>query len=824
MESKAAKKENLPSLKGELQRVDLSLSGMTCAGCAARITQGLQKVHGVAEASVNFATERATVRFDPHSTTINEIQQAVFDLGYGVQTQKVSIPIRGMSCASCVEKIQVVLRKTSGVVQASVNLATEKATVAYLPGVIGTAGLRKAIQEVGYEPVEVGEENTFSATLQEKERQTAYRRLKIRFALSLALTLPVFSVMWFPFGTTSWGFALQLLFATPVQFWAGLPFYRGAWATLKHRATDMNTLIVVGTSSAYGYSLVATLFPDLIPTKGNSPQVYYDTSAAIITLILLGRVLEARVRGRTTAAIQKLLQLAPRKARVVRQGEEKEIPVAQVVVKDHVIVRPGEAIPVDGVIIEGGSTVDESMITGEGLPVDKGLGNTVIGGTLNKTGSFTLEATQVGETTVLSRIVRLVEEAQGSKPPIARLADQIAAYFVPTVIGIASLTFLAWWVWGPAPSLTFALLNFVAVLIVACPCSLGLATPTSIMVGSGKGAEIGVLFKSGEALETAHRVNVILFDKTGTLTRGTPKVVDLFSMSGNPQELLCLAASVERRSEHPLAVSVMKEAVEQGVTLLEATDFEAYPGRGAEATVSGRRVRVGQAKWFEEIGIPLDPLSETAEEYAMQGKTPLFVVADREPLGLFALQDMEKPGAAQVVAGLHRMGLKVMMITGDRRKTSLAVARRLGIDEIMAEVLPEDKAMKVRRLQEEGNRVAMVGDGINDAPALVQADLGVAIGSGTDIAIESADVVLVGGELRHVAEAIRLSRATMQNIRENLFFAFIYNTLLIPVAAGVLYPISGVLLSPIFAAAAMGLSSVSVVSNALRLRRFNPGI
>jgi Cu+-exporting ATPase len=589
----------------------------------------------------------------------------------------------------------------------------------------------------------------------------------------------------------------------------------------------MNTLIAVGTSAAFLYSLVATFAPSLFSGPADSigfePAVYYDTSAAIITLILLGRMLEARAKGQTSQAIKRLIKLQARTARVVRNGQEKDIPISDVVAGDLLIVRPGEKIPVDGQVVEGSSTVDESMVTGESLPTEKHPGDEVIGATLNRTGMFRFQAKRVGKETVLARIIKLVEEAQGSKPPIARLADRVAAYFVPAVMVIASLTFLIWWWMGPPPSLTYALLNFVAVLIIACPCALGLATPTSIMVGTGKGAEYGILIRSGEALESAHRLTAIILDKTGTLTKGKPEVTDIHTMDGKSQEeLLRYAASAEKGSEHPLGEAIVEAAKSRQIKLSDPETFEAIPGKGIRAQVDGQAVLLGNLALLEESGVLAGSFPTAAQRVADDGKSPVFVAIEQKPAGMIAIADTLKEHSQEAIAMLHRLGLMVIMLTGDNQRTASAIAKRLGIDEVRAQVLPEEKAKVVQGLQQQGHVVAMVGDGINDAPALAQADIGIAIGTGTDVAMESSDITLIHGDLRGVVTAISLSRATLRNIRQNLFWAFIYNIVLIPLAAGVFYPFFKILLNPIWAAGAMGFSSVSVVGNALRLRRFKP--
>jgi len=812
-------------------KASIQITGMTCATCAATIRKGLSQTPGVEQADVNFASEKASIEYDPKKVDLARIKDTVSQLGYGVATGKSIFPVSGMTCASCVARVEEALSSVPGVISASVNLASEKATVEYVEG-MRLADMRRAVKDAGYElgpEVQALEDVTTVA-----QRET--RALRNRFIIAAILTASIMALSW---GTSFVGKPYLLwALATPVQFWAGLRFYRGAWGALKHKTSDMNTLIALGTSVAYFYSMIAVISPGLFATGVTEPHLYFHTSAAIITLILLGRFLEARAKGQTSAAIKKLIGMQPKTALIIREGEQREIPVEEVQVGDLILVRPGERVPVDGIVHQGYSSVDESMITGESIPVEKRVGDEVIGATINKTGSLEIEATKVGKDTTLAHIVRMVEEAQGSKAPIQRLADVIASYFVPAVIGIAIVTFVVWYLVGPAPALTFAFLNFVAVLVIACPCALGLATPTAIMVGTGKGAEHGILIRNGEALERAHQINTVLLDKTGTLTRGEPVVTDIISVhSFSREEVLQLAASAEHNSEHPLGEAVVKAALEKKLELSPSSDFNAIPGQGVQVSVEGKKIFLGNFKLMKEQGLPLNGLEKKAAKLLGGGKTVMFLGLDGQVAGIVALADTLKPGAKEALQALHKMGIETAMLTGDNRRTAEAIAREAGIDRVLAEVLPEHKAREVKKLQEDGKVVAMVGDGINDAPALAQADVGIAIGTGTDVAMETGDITLIRGDLMGVVTAVSLSKRTMRTIKQNLFWAFAYNTALIPIAAGVLYLAFGNtgvptglrfalgeygFLNPILAAAAMAASSITVVSNSLRLRRFKP--
>jgi Cu+-exporting ATPase len=814
------------------QKASIHITGMTCTTCAGTIEKGLAETPGVEQVEVNFASEKAAVEYDPSRVDLAKIKSTISQLGYGTATKKSVFPVSGMTCASCVARVEQALLSLPGVISANVNLASEKATVEYIEGT-AIADLRRAVQEAGYS---LGSEAETLADVNTAARQEI-RSLRNRLVLAVVLAATIMLLMWTPVFFTGNAYLLWAL-ATPVQFWAGWRFYRGAWGALRHRTADMNTLIAVGTSAAYLYSMVAVLFPGIFTGGGLEPDLYFDTSATIIALILLGRFLEARARGQTSEAIKKLIGMQPKTALVIRNGEEKVIPVEEVQVGDLIMVRPGGRVAVDGIIRQGYSSIDESMITGESIAVEKKVGDEVIGATINKTGSFQFEATKVGKDTTLAQIIRLIEEAQGSKAPVQRLADVIASYFVPVVIGIAIVTFIAWYFVGPPPALTFAFLNFVAVLIIACPCALGLATPAAIVVGTGKGAEHGILIRSAEALEKSHQISTVLLDKTGTLTRGEPKVTDIVAVPSSYQdEVLRLAASAEHSSEHPLGQAIVKAASERKLELSTTSEFKAIPGQGVEALVEGKKLVLGNLGLAKARGLSLNGLEAEAERLWQEGKTVMFLGMDSRAVGIIALADTIKPNAREAVAALHRLGIEVAMLTGDNRRTAEAIAREVGIDRVLAEVLPERKAQEVKKLQDEGKVVAMVGDGINDAPALAQADVGIAIGTGSDVAVETGDITLISGDLMAMVTAISLSKRTMRTIKQNLFWAFAYNTALIPVAAGVLYFAFGRtgvptglhfilgdygFLNPILAAAAMAFSSITVVFNSLRLRRFKP--
>jgi Cu+-exporting ATPase len=810
------------------ETASLAVEGMTCASCVGRVERALKAVPGVAEANVNLATERAEVTFtgapDPAA-----LIAAIDAAGYGVPRETVELAIQGMTCASCVGRVERALRSVPGVIDASVNLATERASVVLPRGAVSIDALIRGVETAGYDAAPVAGD-VASSDAEAERRAAELAGLRRAVVVAGALTLPVavlemgghlvpaFHHLVVDAIGVHGNWLVQFVLATLVLFGPGLRFYRIGFPALLRGAPDMNSLVAVGTGAAYAYSVVATFAPQLLPP--GTVNVYFEAAAVIVTLILLGRFLEARTKGRTSEAIRRLVGLQPRTARVRGDGAVQEVPAAAVRPGDIVEVRPGERIPVDGEVVDGASFVDESMITGEPVPVEKQAGAAVVGGTVNQTGAFAFRATKVGGDTLLAQIIRMVEQAQGSKLPIQALVDRVTLWFVPAVMVVALATFLVWLVFGPEPAMTFALVNAVAVLIIACPCAMGLATPTSIMVGTGRAAELGILFRRGEALQLLKDVRVVALDKTGTLTKGHPELTDLTTAPGfDRAEVLGAVAAVEAKSEHPIARATVAAAAAEAVDLLETTGFEAVPGFGARAIVGGRQVEVGADRFMARLGIDVGHFAADAARLADQGKTPLYAAIDGRLAAILAVADPIKETTPAAIAALHALGLKIAMITGDNARTAQAIAHAVGIDVVVAEVLPDGKVEALERLKARHGRAAFVGDGINDAPALAAADVGIAIGTGTDIAIEAADVVLMSGDLAGVPKAVALSRATIRNIRQNLFWAFAYNTALIPVAAGVFYPVNGMLLSPVLAAGAMALSSVFVLANALRLRR-----
>lgn len=817
-----------PTTADHIPRITLPVEGMTCASCVGRVEKALSKVPGVASVSVNLATEQAVIRPDAAVDRM-ALVRAVENAGFDVPPAAIELAIEGMTCASCVGRVEKALRGVPGVQSATVNLATERAVV---HGVADASTLIAAVEKTGFDARELDRAAAHAdeaAQKKDAERDALRRDLLIATALALPVFILEMGTHMVP-GMHAWidatlgmqnSWYLQFVLTLLVLAWPGRRFYQHGLPALLRGAPDMNSLVAVGTAAAFGYSVVATFLPGVLPA--GTINVYYEAAAVIVALILLGRFLEARAKGRTSEAIRRLVGLQPKVAHVMRNGQLIDIPIHEVGVGDILEVRPGERIPVDAEVMQGRSFVDESMITGEPVPVEKTHGTTVVGGTVNQNGALTLRATAVGSHTVLAQIIRLVEQAQGAKLPVQALVDKVTLWFVPAVMLAALITFVVWLVFGPAPALTYALVNAVAVLIIACPCAMGLATPTSIMVGTGRAAELGVLFRKGEALQTLKDARVVAVDKTGTLTEGRPVLTDLEVADGFERNtVLAHVAAVEARSEHPIARAIVSAAQKAGLDLPELAQFESVTGMGVRAVVGGVPVHVGADRYMRELGLPVELFADTAQRLGDEGKSPLYAAIDGQLAGIIAVSDPIKASTPPAIAALHELGLKVAMITGDNARTAQAIARRLGIDEVEAEVLPQGKVDAVRRLQAEHGTVAFVGDGINDAPALAQADIGVAIGTGTDVAMESADVVLMSGSLLGIPTAIALSQATLGNIRQNLFWAFAYNTALIPVAAGVLYPAWGILLSPIFAAAAMAMSSVFVLANALRLRRFQP--
>ncbi|MEE8518987.1 MAG: heavy metal translocating P-type ATPase [Dehalococcoidia bacterium] len=822
----------------ETNRVVLPIEGMTCAACVHTVQGALEKVPGVSLVAVNLATETADITFDTSMSGVNVMTKAVDGVGYGVTIEDAYVDVPGMTDTSAARAVEAKVAELDGVLSAVANPASEQVTLTFVPGTVVPSDLRAAVADAGYKAGEVSGTDTLDVELDRLSRRSEIARLRNKVAVSITASVVIMVMMFTPAVEDAigkqWIDVIALALATPVQFWAGWQFYVSAWGAGKHGTSNMNTLIALGTSAAYGYSAFVTVFGGLL--AGDEPT-YFDTSATIIGIILIGRLLEAKAKGGASDAIRSLIGMQSKTARVVRSDDEVEdVAIADVAPDDLVIVRPGERVPVDGEVTTGESAIDESMLTGESLPVSKRTGDRIYGGTINLSGSLTFKATKVGSATALSQIIRMVQQAQGSRAPIQRLADTVAAYFVPVVLAVAAGTFLIWWAVGPEPAFNIALLNAIAVLIIACPCALGLATPTAIMVGTSAGAKKGVLIRSAVALEQAHKLDVVIFDKTGTLTEGKPRLTDVIAHGGTAEEeMLRLAASVEQLSEHPLAGAVVEGARERGITLTMPELFQSAAGMGVRANVDGESVTVGSMRLVEAAGITLDgPTVSAVRVLAEQGKTPMAVLRGSDVIGLLAVADTVRPESMEAVAALRAMGVEVAMLTGDTRPTAEAIAKQLGITTVLAEVLPGQKAEEVSRLQAEGKRVAMVGDGVNDAPALVQADVGIAIGTGADVALESADVALMQADVRGVSTAVALSKATMRTIRQNLGWAFGYNIALIPIAAGVLYlafsdgvpaGLTWVLrdqgfLNPLLAAFAMAMSSISVVSNSLRLRRW----
>jgi Cu+-exporting ATPase len=830
------------------QQITLPVLGMTCANCVAAVERNSKKAEGVSDAVVNFASEKVTVTFDPAITNTRELTTNVIErvkkAGYDIPTATIDLPLMGMTCTNCSNTIERRLNKVEGVLDATVNFANEKATVTFAPGAVTRADLVTAVRQAGYDVVEAADDEEMEDA-EATARQAEIKHQQTRFIVGLIFSAPLFLLSmsrdlgWLgQWAHAAWVNWLFFALATPVQFYVGWDYYVGAYKSLRNGSANMDVLVAMGSSVAYIYS-VAVMVALTMGSMALGMHVYYETSAVIITLIVLGKLLEARAKGQTSEAIKKLMGLQAKSARVLRKGTEMDIPIAEVVVGDTVIVRPGEKIPVDGVVVDGRSSIDESMITGESLPVTKTVGDAVIGATLNKQGLLHFEATKVGKETALAQIVKMVEQAQGSKAPIQRQVDKVAAYFVPAVIILAVLTFAVWYL--ASGDFVAALLRLTAVLVIACPCAMGLATPTSIMVGVGKGAEYGVLFKNSESLEQAQRLTAVVLDKTGTITKGEPAVTDVVISNqysvvsegsglntdySHTDYLLRLAASAERGSEHPLGEAIVRSAQEKGLTLAVPASFEAVAGHGITANVDGHQILLGNLRLMERESVQLNGLAAKAEQLQNEAKTAMWLAVDGQASALIGVADTIKEGSKEAVAQMHGQGLTVVMMTGDNQATAQAIAAEVGIDRVFAEVLPGDKANYVAQLQKEGYSVGMVGDGINDAPALAQADVGMAIGTGTDVAMEAADVTLMRGDLRSVPQAIKLSKATMRNIKQNLGWAFGYNTVLIPIAAGILAPFAWAPdflreLSPILAAGAMAFSSISVVSNSLRLKRVN---
>jgi Cu+-exporting ATPase len=819
-----------------MNKESLKISGMTCAACAQRIEKAVNRLDGVSNASVNFATEKLSVEFDSQKLSKERIRETIEKTGYGIieeaQKRTVTIPIGGMTCAACAQRIEKALGKSDGVTHVSVNLATEKATVEYDPQKTKLSAIKSVIEKTGYKALEIEKKNAVDEDKLRKQKEI--KTLWTKFIISAVFGIPL---LYLAMGSMIWWLKfpipaflrpmqyplvyamVQILLVIPVVA-AGHKFYTVGFKALIQRSPNMDSLIAIGTTAAITYSLYST-YQIYIGNFKAVEGLYFETAGVIITLILLGKSLEAVSKGKTSEAIKKLMGLAPKTAIVIQDGKEIELPIDEVEIGDVIVVKPGEKIPVDGEVLEGHTSIDESMLTGESMPIDKKAGDKVYAASINKNGSIRFKATKVGGDTALAQIIKLVEDAQGSKAPIAQMADIVSGYFVPIVCAIALIAFTAWMIGGQ--TLIFSLTIFIAVLVIACPCALGLATPTAIMVGTGKGAEYGILIKGGEALETTHKINTIVFDKTGTITEGKPEVTDIIAAGGFTQErLLQIAASAEKGSEHPLGEAIVRGAEKSKLEMIKPSKFEAIPGHGIEVEIDGIHTLIGNRKLMDSRKISMKEFEKESDRLAGEGKTPMYIAMDNKLSGIIAVADVVKESSAKAIKKLQSMGIEVAMITGDNRKTAEAIAKQVGITKVLAEVLPQDKSNEVKKLQAEGKKVSMVGDGINDAPALAQADIGIAIGSGTDVAMESADIVLMKSDLMDVPTAIQLSRSTIRNIKQNLFWAFGYNVLGIPIAAGILHLFGGPLLNPIFAAAAMSMSSVSVLSNALRLKRFKP--
>lgn len=824
---------------GVTAHVDLSVGGMNCRHCPPMVEKVLEGIDGVDSALVNLSTGTAGIDYYPDRVSVADIAKAIRSAGYSAGTAKTRFQIKNMHCGSCVTRIERALHMTSGVVSSHANLGPNAVDVEYQPEVVDFVAIRKAIESAGHKIVEQNPAEIKSAIEEdldpeEAARSSEYRTLMRKFWFAAIVSIPVMGLSypdlipglrdWMPMGSEARRIVWALLgvLTLPVLVWSGSQFFSGMWDGLKHRSANMHTLIAIGVTAAFAYSIVAVAYPGMFPTV-ELAEVFWDVTSVVIALVVLGLALELKAKGRTSEAIKKLMSLQAKTARVIRDGKEIDLPAEEVIVGDRLIVRPGEKIPVDGELTDGSSAVDESMITGESIPIEKHVDDEVIGGTLNKTGSFQFRATKVGKDTALASIIRMVKDAQGSKAPIQRVVDLVSGYFVPTVMILAILAFVTWYLFGPEPRIIYATIVLVTTLIIACPCALGLATPTSLTVGIGKGAENGILIRSGDALQTSEKLDSLILDKTGTITRGEPALTDVIAVDGSDKAaVLRLTASLERGSEHPLGEAIVKGAEARGVELTNAEGFSAIPGHGVSGGIDGKDVLLGNAKLMRDSGIAIEMLTGDWERLAEEGKTPMYVAVDDQAAGLVAVADTVKPDSKEAIDLLKTMGIEVVMLTGDNQRTAAAIAREVGVDRVLAEVLPDDKAHEVQKLQLEGKCVGMVGDGINDAPALAQADVGFAIGTGTDVAIEASDVTLIKGSLVGVVTAIEISRATMKNVRQNLVGAFGYNTAGIPVAMGLLYPFFGLLLSPLIAAAAMAFSSVTVVTNANRLRFFEP--